>query len=490
MTLIVPIPCIQIYICVMKYLLIASCLLLSGVSRATTWLVGPTRQYTVPSAVSNLVASGDTINIDPGLYTGDVTKWFASNLVIRCLGPGYAHLEANGNYAEGKAIWVIKGANCTVEGIEFSGCKVPDHNGAGIRQEGQHLTLRNCFFHHNEMGILTSNDGISDYLFESCEFSFNGFGDGYSHNIYVGSVNSLTMRYCYSHDAHVGHLVKSRARFNYLYYNRFTLENGDGSYEVDLPNGGRAYLIGNLIEQGINSQNTGIVSFAAENQNHPEQEIILAHNTIVNNRTSGRFVQFSNGIDLVKMVNNLFLGAGTLLQGTTTQIDTTNNLRIPSLAAGLLTDPANYDYSLSANSPCINAGIQPGEYAGIPLMATSAYLHPMGHTARWYSGSAPDVGAYEFLTSPYRSIPDPGSTRVQIFPNPAAKGMPVLVQFSEPMLQPAPLTIWDLQGRLISQNNLEKGQKMVEIPTGMLSPGLYRIQISSLNQQSWIMTVL
>lgn len=474
----------------MKHLYLLICLCFPDVVGATTWLVGPTRTYTVPSAVASLVSSGDTVNIDPGLYTGDVAKWFASNLVIRCLGPGYAHLEANGNYAEGKAIWVIKGANCTVEGIEFSGCKVPDHNGAGIRQEGQHLTLRNCYFHHNEMGILTSNDGVSDYIFESCEFSYNGFGDGYSHNVYVGNVNSLTMRYCYSHDSHVGHLVKSRARYNYLYYNRFTGENGDGSYEVDLPNGGRAYLIGNIIEQGINSQNTGIISFAAENQNHPEQELILAHNTVLNNRTSGRFVQHSNGIDLIKMVNNLFLGAGTLLQGSAAALDTTNNLRIASLAAAQLTNPAAYDFSLTANSPCVDAGTYPGEYQGISLTATYAYLHPMSRTARWYTGNAPDVGAYDFLVSPYRSIQDLNSTTVQIFPNPAVKGTPVWVHFSEPLLQPVPMTIWDLQGRLISQENLEKGQKTVEIPTGMLSPGLYRIQIPSLNQQSWIVTVL
>jgi hypothetical protein len=224
----------------MKHLILALSFFSTLTVHATIWQVGPSRLYTVPSAVSGLVADGDTVEIDAGLYTGNVTKWFANNLVIRAVGNGYAHLEANGNYAEGKAIWVIKGADCTVEGIEFSGCKVPDHNGAGIRQEGKNLTLRNCFFHHNEMGILTSNDGVSDFLFESCEFSYNGFGDGYSHNIYVGSVNSLTMRFCYSHDAHVGHLVKSRARFNTLSYNRFTGEGGDGSYEVDMPNGGRA----------------------------------------------------------------------------------------------------------------------------------------------------------------------------------------------------------------------------------------------------------
>ena len=225
---------------------------------ASVWQVGPTRQYTVPSAVANLVADGDTVDIDAGLYSGDVAKWFANDLLLRSVGSGYAHLAAAGNNAEGKAIWVIKGDDYTVEGIEFSGCQVPDFNGAGIRQEGQNLTLRHCYFHNNEMGILTSNDGVSDYLFEFCEFANNGYGDGFSHNIYVGHANSLTLRFCYSHDAHIGHLVKSRAKHNYLYFNRLTGENGDGSYEVDLPNGGEAGLVGHLLERSPNSHNGGV----------------------------------------------------------------------------------------------------------------------------------------------------------------------------------------------------------------------------------------
>lgn len=466
----------------MKHPILFALLFFCGTATATTWLVGPTRTYTVPSAVASLVSAGDTVNIDPGLYTGDVAKWFASNLVIRCLGPGYAHLEANGNYAEGKAIWVIKGANCTVEGIEFSGCKVPDHNGAGIRQEGQHLTLRNCYFHHNEMGILTSNDGVSNFVFESCEFAYNGFGDGYSHNVYVGNVNSLTMRYCYSHDSHVGHLVKSRARYNYLYYNRFTGESGDGSYEVDLPNGGRAYLIGNIIEQGLNSQNSGIISFAAENQNHPEQELILAHNTILNNRTSGRFVQHTNGIDLVKMVNNLFLGAGTLLQGTPLALDTSHNLRIISITAGQLNDPASFDFSLTPNSPCVDAGISVGEYEGVSLTATFSYLHPMTRTARWYTGNAPDVGAYEFLVSPYRSAPEESVASFDIFPNPVSNYASVYINFSVPLEKDAVLNCLDVNGRVVGQTVVAKSRRQAELTLPNLPPGVYWIHSPSLGK--------
>lgn len=360
----------KIYFLLLLAIFAAQCL------SAKVWQVGPMRAYTVPSAVFNLVANGDTLEIDAGLYIGNVARWTAHKLFIRSIGDGYAHLEAAGNYIEGKAIWVIKGDDYTVEGIEFSGCQVPDHNGAGIRQEGRNLILRDCYFHHNEMGILTANDGVSNYLFERCEFSYNGYDDGYSHNIYVGAVNSLTMWFCYSHDAQIGHLVKSRPRYNYLYYNRLSGENSNGSYEADFPNGGRAVLIGNIIEQSTHSQNGSVVSFGLENQNHPEQQLVLSHNTIVNNRSNGRFVHFSNATQALKMVNNLFLGPGTLTQGNAIAVDTSHNIWLINIATGMMSDPVNYDFWPLPGSPVVDAGTDnPGQWDGIPLQAQYAYLH-------------------------------------------------------------------------------------------------------------------
>lgn len=451
--------------------------------QAKIWQVGPTRTYTVPSAVAGLVADGDTVDIDAGLYTGNVAKWFANNLLLRRVGDGYAHLDAGGNNAEGKAIWVIKGADCVVEGIEFSGCQVPDHNGAGIRQEGKNLTLRNCFFHHNEMGILTSNDGVSNFWFESCEFASNGYGDGYSHNIYVGAVMSLTMLYCYSHDSHTGHLVKSRARFNHLYYNRFTGESGDGSYEVDMPNGGQAILIGNVIEQCPTSQNGGIISFGLENQNNPEQQLILSHNTIVNDRFDGRFVQFSNATTLVKLVNNLFLGPGTLTQGTTVTMDTTHNIRMTNIANALLTDPANYDYSLTANSPCVDAGIAPGSFNNVSLSAAEVYIHYLLHDPRTVSGSAPDVGAYEFAQASAASEVLYGKIPWSVFPNPVHNGEGLNIEISQPRSGERMAFLFHLNGQEIKRQLLSEDQDVVEMPLPGLPEGVYFLRVSGMGSR-------
>ena len=46
--------------------------------------------------------------------------------------------------------------------------------------------MRDCYFHHNENGILTGRDPESDIVVEHSEFAHNGVGDGYTHNLYIG----------------------------------------------------------------------------------------------------------------------------------------------------------------------------------------------------------------------------------------------------------------------------------------------------------------
>src|SRR5690349_404830 len=111
--------------------------------------VGATREFKRPSAAARVARDGDTVEIDAGIYAGDAAVWRGNRLTIRGLG-GRAHLRADGAHAEGKAIWVIKGNDTTIEGLEFSGATVPDHNGAGVRLEGAGLVVRDCYFHDNE----------------------------------------------------------------------------------------------------------------------------------------------------------------------------------------------------------------------------------------------------------------------------------------------------------------------------------------------------
>jgi hypothetical protein len=186
-----------------------------GVKRraAAILKVGPGQKYDVPSKAAKAARDGDTIEIAAGTYMGDVAEWYAHNLTIRGVG-GRAHVNADGRSLGGKATWVIIGNDATIENMEFSNSRVRDRNGAGIRLEGRSLTVRNSYFHDNQMGILTGRNKDSDILIEGSEFARNIVDykktGSLGHNIYIGQVRSFILRNSYVHGAAWGHNVKTR----------------------------------------------------------------------------------------------------------------------------------------------------------------------------------------------------------------------------------------------------------------------------------------
>src|SRR5690349_4093852 len=104
--------------------------------------VGPGRKYDTPCRAIAAAGKGDRIEIDAaGIYRGDVCAWNIDHLTLIGVN-GRPKIDAAGRISQGKAIWVIGGANTTVENIEFTGALAADNNGAGIRQEGPNLTVR------------------------------------------------------------------------------------------------------------------------------------------------------------------------------------------------------------------------------------------------------------------------------------------------------------------------------------------------------------
>jgi hypothetical protein len=351
-------------------------------SAATVWNVGPGRTFAAPSAVAALVHDGDTVLIDPGVYRGDVAVWTANDLTLTSNG-GSVTLVADGRSAEGKAIWVTRGQRITVDGIHFTGSKVPDQNGAGIRFEGRDLTIRNSTFDHNEDGVLGGiDDAESDIVIEDSRFDSNGFGDGYSHNIYVGAVGTFTLRGSVSANALVGHTVKSRARNNFIEYN--IVSGGDStSYEIDLPDGGNARIVGNVIRQSPTSENTTIVSYGAESGRNSGRTVDIVNNTIVND-TPGRGTAVRNALTgSVRLVNNLLSGAFTaVVNGTGTEMASVRT------STGFVNSSVG-DYRLTAASPAINVGVAPPvAVASQPAINVGSEPRPVASTI--------DVGAFEY----------------------------------------------------------------------------------------------
>jgi hypothetical protein len=275
--------------------------------------VGPSEAIKRIDEAAILARDGDVIEIDSGEYHGDVTVWPQKSLTIRGVG-GNARLFAEGKIAEGKGIWVLRSGHFDIENIEFIGARSQDRNGAGIRFEKGSLHIRNCLFYGNENGLLTANDHDSELEIENSEFAYNGAGDGQSHNLYVGEIHSLKVTGSYFHHANVGHLVKSRAEFNLIAYNRITDENGGkASYELDFPSGGISTVIGNIIQQGPDTENSTVISYGEEGYIWPSN-FYLASNTVVNDRAQGgTFLKVTPGAEAIISTNNIFVGAGEYL---------------------------------------------------------------------------------------------------------------------------------------------------------------------------------
>lgn len=357
--------------------------------------VGPSFLYGKPSDIAKVARDGSIVEIEAAEYPDDVAVWKQSDIILRGIG-GRAHLKSNGKTVERKAIWVIKGDNVVIENIEFSGAKVPNRNGAGIRMEGTNLTLRNCHFHDNEMGLLTGKNPSSEIIIENSEFNNNTVEykrhKKLGHNIYIGEVAKFTLKGSYIHDAETGHNVKSRARENYILYNRITDENLGSSYLVDLPNGGNAFVIGNIFHQSSANDNYTLLSFAAErNQKKTSSSLYVINNTFVNSAKDSIFIR-NHSAGLTLLVNNLFVGSGKIMQESGER---------PSNVQLLTADFVNaekFDYRLKQTmNEVINRGIAPGEASnGFSLTPQYQYVHPVATELRPGNGKI-DIGAYEFV---------------------------------------------------------------------------------------------
>ena len=468
---------------------------LTGSAFCTVWQVGPTRTYAVPSAVAGLVNDGDTVQIDAGTYT-DCAVWTKNNLLLQGVGNGYAHcINSVCGY---KGIWVINAGanNITIENMEFSGASISGGeggNGAGLRAQGGSYTIRNCYFHNNQDGILcnpTAGNDSADVLIEYSVFAYNGCatGDssgcnpGYEHNMYIGSgYRSFTLQYPYSHGAINGHNVKTRAGNNYILYNSIMdLSDGTSSYDIDIAQGGPTVIMGNLIEGGPNKVNKSIICYNEGSTNAPPQNLWLVNNTIVNDQTSGYFLFMPLSTnDTLTMINNIIAGPGSLFNGSPGfgVIDSSNNVISAGIAAVGLADAAAYNYNLTDSSPAINAGTNAGyifdiaPHTPFSLTPVDEYVDSANTEPRTISGGIIDIGAYEYpLTSSNARVSSQNFT-VRILQYPAAN-QGVIQVINPDMYEEEIIGIYNVTGQLIA-NYAAHGSAQILFNTSNMVAGVY-----------------
>ena len=333
--------------------------------------VGIHRAVKTLAEASRVAKDGDIVEVDAGDYVRDVAVWAQNDLTLRVKN-GRARLIAQGASAESKGIWVVRGGKISVEGCDFIGATVPDHNGAGIRFEKGHLKIDNCRFLENENGILTGSNAESTLEIYNSEFGNNGFGDGQSHNLYVGAIGMLKVTGSYSHHAKTGHLLKSRAGKNLIFYNRLTDETGGtASYELEFPSGGLAYVVGNVIQQSSTTDNSNVISFGAEGYSSRENRLYLANNTLVDMcPQGGQYLRVKAGAEVVA-INNLLVGKSRLEAAGAGEYRNNFNVDLDEFALAV-----REDFHLKPGSRLIGKAVAVDAVDGIALRPTAEYKHP------------------------------------------------------------------------------------------------------------------
>jgi hypothetical protein len=290
---------------------------------------------------------------------------------------------------------VVRGGKVRIENVEFRGARVADGNGAGIRFEKGELAIHACRFADNEMGLLTANSAALALEISDSEFvdAPRHAGDLH-HLLYVGAIDRFVLRGSRFHNGNLGHLVKSRARENHVLYN--LLADGAGgraSYELEFPNGGIAWVIGNAIGQSAGTDNPVIVSYGAEGPRWSVNALYLVHNTLVNDHYAGTFLavasdRFPGGVE-VWALNNLTVGNGDVNRPAQGRFEGNR-----SAGRGELIEYGVLPLRLTNTSPLRGSVRPPGSIGAVDLLPSAEFTYPIG-TRKIRVSSSLSPGAFQ-----------------------------------------------------------------------------------------------
>jgi hypothetical protein len=249
-------------------------------SLAATLEVGPGKPYALPSTAIRVAHDGDTVLIAAGEYA-DCAVVTANDLTIE--GAGRDNSTVIGSrICQDKGILVTQGANITIRNLTLSRARSSEHNGAGIRAEGENLTIDRVRFFDNENGILAAPQHDGTLLVRQSEFFHNGSCESAcAHGIYANDLALLRIEATRFTTTQHAHHIKSRAqRTEVIGCDISDGPDGTASYEIELPNGGALVVRDTSLEKGPKAENhTAMIVVGDETIAQPAGEI-----TIVNNR--------------------------------------------------------------------------------------------------------------------------------------------------------------------------------------------------------------
>ncbi|MCB9170707.1 MAG: hypothetical protein H6594_10205 [Flavobacteriales bacterium] len=270
----------------------------------------------------------------------------------------------------------------------------------------------------------------------------------------------------------MGQGAQSRAS-NFIAYNRIGNEaTGDASREIDLPDGGQNYLIGNSIQQGPMGQKFQPGQLWRRSLNNPGPHRFYAiNNTLVNEMTVGSYFAVPTGLVHFKVWNNILAGGGTFTDGVwPAGTDTASNLVTSNIASAGFISPTTYDYHITDTSPAHNLGSPAGvSVSGVDLVAYYEYVHPTDSVLRCQHALL-DAGAYAHCTNTGLDELKEGKN-VRVWPNPSADAFQLA-----PVDANAVVGLFDACGRQVrAEQHLRNGRLILE--AGQLPAGAYLLLV-------------
>lgn len=228
---------------------------------ANTIRVGPSKPFKKTMDALHVAGDGDTIEVDSGVYEDDFAI-IDRSVTIRGVG-GRAHFYAKSESFKGKANFITMSSDITFDNVEFSGNKVSDQNGAGIRMEGSipggTITVKNSYFHNNEVGILAGNQTNGVLNIENTEFGYNGRTSGTVHTVNVGTIRELNIKKSFFHDSMNGHNIRSLASTISVADSFFYDGSANTSFNIEMAQAQNGNITGNTFVQTEYAENTHMV---------------------------------------------------------------------------------------------------------------------------------------------------------------------------------------------------------------------------------------
>ena len=256
-----------------------------SVAQARNLEVGAGKEFKMPSDAAAAAKTGDRIQIFPGEYF-DCATLRVNNLVIEGMGDA-AKVQMTDKACGGKGMLITIGNNITVRNLTLTRARVPDGNGAGIRNEAADLTVDGVRFVNNQNGILSTPQVAGTIRVVNSVFERNGscaVSGGCAHGIYVGNANLLQVEKSVFQGTKQGHHIKSRAKRTEVI--DCTIQDGDegtASYLIEQPNGGTLIVRGNTMQKGPEAENhVAAIMIGSEGVEQPTREITIENNTFRN----------------------------------------------------------------------------------------------------------------------------------------------------------------------------------------------------------------